>query len=444
MKDKYISVFAYAIILVTSVSCKNKQLEIEKEMQLKELAHKTAVEQSKIKAVDDFVSSLSIEQKISQLFLINIEGNKSYHSVESSGALYGKRGEGEPLLPGGCLLFSYNISKNRDELFDFIKSIKQFYIAHGQIPPYIAVDQEGGDVNRLRHVTSTLYSQKKIADTYTQEKAFDIYKTQGEQMKILGFHLNLAPVVEVLNDTNIGFLDTRSFGDAQKVGDYGKSCIQGYNKSGVGVVLKHFPGNSNTDPHTGLPEIRVSKKELMDIYLDPFKSLMNSDCDAVLMSHARVTVTDSDDYGDGTVPACLSKIWVNDILRTEYGYDGIIFSDDIFMGALNANGFNPEKACVMAIEAGVNCIMLSEKTFGRVGKVLIDNYNQNLGFAAKINDSVTRVIKFKIKHGILNIALVCDNETEGVVHKVCVNGSDDVLDEQLWNKSYNYGMEIIR
>ena len=114
------------------------------------------------------------------------------------------------------------------------------------------------------------------------------------------------------------------------------------------------------------------------------------------MSHARTTAVDVG------VPACLSKVWVTDILRNEYGYKGLIFSDDIFMGALADNGYPPEVAAIRAVEAGVDCIMISEKRFAKAGKVLYNRAKEDSTFEAKIDQAVKRIIKYKIEAGLFD------------------------------------------
>ena len=114
------------------------------------------------------------------------------------------------------------------------------------------------------------------------------------------------------------------------------------------------------------------------------------------MSHARTSAIDKG------VPACLSKVWVTDILRNEYGYEGLIFSDDIFMGALADNGYPPELAAIRAVEAGIDCIMISEKRFAKAGKVLYQKAKEDKAFEEKINTAVKRILKYKILAGLVD------------------------------------------
>lgn len=399
------SIFAFSFVFSFFFSsCKKKsaepteeeliQIERKKEEE-RILAEKKAREERRNSAVQSYIDSLSDSVKISQLFLVNIEGNSSYAPVETFD-------DGKSLVPGGCLLFSYNIASEPEKIFSFTKSIADFYSENSNVPPYIAIDQEGGDVNRLRGVTSVLWSQKKVADRFTSENAEKLYSSQAVQMRKLGISMNLAPVVEVENPSNSDFLGTRTFGSLEKTLSYGEAEIKGFEGNSVASVLKHFPGNSNVDPHSGLPEIRVNSAEF-DSYIEPFRTLLPKSS-AVLMSHAIVTFdTETDELKNERVPACLSKFWISDVVRKKLSFDGLILSDDIFMGALSKNGYPPEKAVVQAIESGVNVIMLSEKKFGSVAKILIDESKKNSGLLEKINDSVRRVIEFKIKMGLLSL-----------------------------------------
>ena len=117
------------------------------------------------------------------------------------------------------------------------------------------------------------------------------------------------------------------------------------------------------------------------------------------MSHARVKGYDEKN------PACLSEYWVTKVLRQDFGYNGIIFSDDIFMGALADNGYPPEVAVIAAIQAGIDCIMISEKRIESCVKILLQKAEQDKTFEERLNESVFRMLEYKIKHGYLKLFL---------------------------------------
>ena len=407
--------FLLCIFNLLSCSKKLSPEEIEAQRLLELAQREEAVLNAKNAAISEYVSSLSDEVKISQLFLVNIEGNQKYSAVEKTGSLYGKAGEGNPLVPGGVLLFSYNISKDPLETYEYIKSIRDFYLENENLPPYVAVDQEGGDVNRLRGLTSVLWAQKKVADSFSLEGASALYSAQARQMKNLGFHMNLAPVVEVLTEKNRDFLDTRSFGNLEAVLSYGEIAINSYEEKGIAVVLKHFPGNSNADPHIGLPKIEYAAGE-RDSYFKPFEALLPK-ASALLMSHAIVLPKENLPQSENLMeelnhPACFSPYWIQEVAKKQFGFTGLVFSDDIFMGALAKNGYPPEKAALEAIKAGVDVIMLSEKRFGGVAGILLSKAKEDPDFAKEINRAAENVIRYKIKAGILEMIEMDDGAGE--------------------------------
>ncbi len=348
-------------------------------------------------ALEDFLDSLSESERISQIFLVSVEGNKIYDPVEDSCEIKSLDEDAKPLVPGGALFFAFNISETHEETASYIKSISDYCVKNKILRPYIAVDQEGGYVNRLKKITSVLPSPSEIASDLSPTHAYEIYALQARQMRLLGFDMNLAPVCEALNDENVSFLDERSFGGIAESIAYSLAHVRAFESNGVGTVLKHFPGNTGTDPHTGLPEIKWPMSRLQKEILESFYFLTSAggEPSAVLMSHARTSAVDS------SVPACLSRIWVSDILKTQLHYDGLVISDDIFMAALNANGFPPELAAVQAIEAGVHVIMLSEKKFASVADDLLFHAETHPDFKTKLREAEKKVLEFKLKRGIL-------------------------------------------
>ena len=388
-------IFIISIILLTSCTDKQTKKEIRQRATANNIqTYINQIKTDRDRALDSYVAGLPLEQKIAQLFIENLEGSTTFRSYESVGAMTGTNDD-RPLIAGGYIFFSFNIADSREQMQDYIRSIRQYCRQYENIQPYLCVDQEGGWVSRLKKLNPKLPSNEAVAKDYKIEEAYRIYGEQAGAMKDLGFDMNLAPVVEVCTDDNKDFLDGRSFGDLTQVINYGRACLNAYENNGIATVLKHFPGNTNTDPHTGLPEIILSKEELLQS-IESFRQLVDYKPAAVLMSHARTSAID-----EGK-PACLSKVWVTDILRKEYGYEGLIFSDDIFMGALADNGYPPELAAVSAVEAGIDCIMISEKRFAKAGKVLYQKAKEDEAFARKIDIAVKRILKYKIEAGLFD------------------------------------------
>ena len=387
----------FFLIPLFFISCTDKQTKKEIiNHQTQSNFNSYIIENQKIHQakLTDYIKNMPLENKIAQLFIENLEGNTKFRTYENMKAITDKDDDEErPLVSGGYLFFSYNIADSVQAQKDFNNSINDFCRQNKIIPPYLAVDQEGGWVSRLKKLNTKLPSNQDVAKNNSIAQSYEIYRDQALQMQSMGFHMNLAPVIEVCTPDNEDFLDGRSFGSFEQVLNYGRACVNAYENNQIATVVKHFPGNTNTDPHTGLPEIKLSEADLKES-VRSFEEILKYNPSAILMSHARTSAIDPG------VPACLSKVWVTDILRNTYKYQGIIFSDDIFMGALADNGYPPEKAALMAIDAGVDCIMISEKRFGKAARVIYKKAQEDSDFAKKIDQALLRILEYKEKAGL--------------------------------------------
>lgn len=387
----------FFLIPLFFISCTDKQTKKEIiNHQTQSNFNSYIIENQKIHQakLTDYIKNMPLENKVAQLFIENLEGNTKFRTYENMKAITDKDDDEErPLVAGGYLFFSYNIADSVQAQKDFNNSINDFCRQNKIIPPYLAVDQEGGWVSRLKKLNTKLPSNQDVAKNNSIAQSYEIYREQALQMQSMGFHMNLAPVIEVCTPDNEDFLDGRSFGFFEQVLNYGRACVNAYENNQIATVVKHFPGNTNTDPHTGLPEIKLSEADLKES-VRSFEEILKYNPSAILMSHARTSAIDPG------VPACLSKVWVTDILRNTYKYQGIIFSDDIFMGALADNGYPPEKAALMAIYAGVDCIMISEKRFGKAARVIYKKAQEDSDFAKKIDQALLRILEYKEKAGL--------------------------------------------
>lgn len=387
----------FFLIPLFFISCTDKQTKKEIiNHQTQSNFNSYIIENQKIhqSKLTDYIKNMPLENKVAQLFIENLEGNTKFRTYENMKAITDKDDDEErPLVAGGYLFFSYNIADSVQAQKDFNNLINDFCRQNKIIPPYLAVDQEGGWVSRLKKLNTKLPSNQDVAKNNSIAQSYEIYREQAQQMQSMGFHMNLAPVIEVCTPDNEDFLDGRSFGSFEQVLNYGRACVNAYENNQIATVVKHFPGNTNTDPHTGLPEIKLSEADLKES-VRSFEEILKYNPSAILMSHARTSAIDPG------VPACLSKVWVTDILRNTYKYQGIIFSDDIFMGALADNGYPPEKAALMAIDAGVDCIMISEKRFGKAARVIYKKAQEDSDFAKKIDQALLRILEYKEKAGL--------------------------------------------
>ena len=368
------------------------------------------LESQKSGAFEKYFSSLGMQEKISQIFVLNLEGSEKFSFVE-----YTKDGEErKPLVPGGYIFFGFNIAETPEKIAAFTDSVRNFARDRSCIEPFLCLDAEGGYVNRLRGIAGPLPECERVAQCIDAERAEMLYSLNAIQLKSLGFDLNLAPVAESLCAENEKFLDGRSFGAAKTAAVYSRAAIRAYQSNRVGAVAKHFPGNNDVDPHLSLPRIFYDAQEFHKNVIEPFSSVIKEKPSGILMSHALVELQGEplEDFhnADSSIPASLNPFWIESILRGKLGFGGIVFCDDIFMSALEKNGFDQKRAVKSAILAGVNCILMSEKRFINEYEIVKNLYLNDEEFHRRVEDSARRMIKFKIECGILKYDLTESGE----------------------------------
>lgn len=286
-------------------------------------------------------AGLTIEEKVGQLFLARCpeanarEDIRTYHL-------------------GGYILFGRDF---KEETVQSVSDAIAGYQAESPIPLLIAVDEEGGTVNRVSRYSqfreSPFPSPRKL---YAQGGLESVLETEEEKCQLLrslGINVNMAPVCDVTTDSG-AFMYSRSLGESpEETGNFVASVVAVMDRYQVGSVLKHFPGyGNNSDTHTGIAVDDRSLAELEGADLIPFAAGIDAGCGAILVSHTFVNCL------DGEYPASLSPA-VHDYLREEMGFDGVIVTDDLAMEAIT-DLYGTGEAAVMAILAGNDLLCSSE------------------------------------------------------------------------------------
>jgi beta-N-acetylhexosaminidase len=290
---------------------------------------------------------MKLEHRIGQLLLIGIPGKEVDAPV---------RELLETIQPGGVLLNGQNIESAQQvvELTGAIRAVVQ-------VPPIVAVDQEGGRVDRLK----TIYSPMPAADLLRASGDASIAARLGEitaeALRALGFNVNLAPVLDVrINESADNGLRGRYLGSTPaKVVRLAGAYLEGLQRGGVLGVGKHFPGlgHSMVDSHEQLPTVERSRDLMIREDLLPYTELfskINARLNAVIVGHAHYPAID----GPSALPASLSKNIITGLLREELNYKGLTITDDLEMGAITA-ARDVSEAAVMAIEAGNDMVMVT-------------------------------------------------------------------------------------
>ena len=225
---------------------------------------------------------------------------------------------------------------------------------------FIAIDQEGGQVARLKPAQGfpATQSQADIGATGDPNVAYESGLAMGATMATAGIDLDLAPVVDVdVNPTNpaIGALDRSFSKDPAVVAAMAEAEIRGFHERGVRAAIKHFPGLGSASANTDFDDVDVTKT-WTDAELDPYRSLIASGAlDAVMSGHI---VNDRIDPG---VPASLSAPTIDELLRGELGWTGVVMTDDLGAEAI-AGRYRRGEAIALAIEAGNDLLLFANQT----------------------------------------------------------------------------------
>ena len=256
-------------------------------------------------------------------------------------------------------------------------------------PLFMATDQEGGVVSRFRGDGFTSVAQFEITST---SSAREVAVKRGKELRTLGLNMNFAPVMDAADSSS--FLYSRTFrGDQAQIAALGIAMMDGYRESGIIAVPKHFPGHPeySLDSHRLLP-VAEGNREWWEGHIAQFKMLLKESPEMLMTAHVSFPAL-APDY-----PATLSKTIITDELRHRLGFDGVIITDDVKMGAIASNSSLAE-ASVRAIEAGNDIVLIvgSRKDAEEAYRVLNDALAAGRLSESRINESVVRIIRLKQK-----------------------------------------------
>ncbi|GHV60534.1 glycosyl hydrolase [Spirochaetia bacterium] len=318
--------------------------------------------------------------------------------------------------PGAIMLFRYNLDTPKNEVKKFLDECREFVApetggaaGNAGLPPFIAVDHEGGSVHRFGPGVARLPAaaswaeQAKIAGREGALAALEEAVFQsGKEIRDLGITLNLAPVAEVLTGGSRLFLGERSFGaDGQFTADASAAFIRGMDRAGIVCAAKHFPGNTGADPHETSVVLRGSREELA-LMAAPFAALIEARLPAVVMvSHALVPAWDRENIGS------LSQAVIGDWLRGELGFTGIVLTDDFSMAAAvdtpraSSSRRSPESAAVRSLAAGADMVMAWPLNVRQIHGAIVAALKNGSLSRDRLREAAARIIAEKIRLGLV-------------------------------------------
>lgn len=309
------------------------------------------------------------------------------------------------LRVGGVILFLANGNiETPEQVATLTRDLQTAALERGGPGLFTAVDQEGGRVARLRETTgfTELPGAMALAATGDVESARRAAQLLAREMRAVGLNVDFAPVLDVNNNPANPVIGVRAFGsDPERVAAYGVAFIEGLQSEGVLAFGKHFPGHGDTDvdSHLALPSVPHDRARLAAVEYVPFNAAITADVAGIMSAH--VTFPAIDPSG---LPATLSRPVLTDLLRGELGYDGLLVTDSLEMGALSQSlGLSPAEAAAAALAAGADLLLFNQgHADHRAAHALI---LQQVAAGAipmsRLDEAVLRVLRAKERFGLL-------------------------------------------
>ncbi len=308
--------------------------------------------------MDKYTNGMTLEEQIGQLLMVGFWGSTPSQEIIDLIQRH---------HVGNILLFSRNIREAR-QIFELTQSLQAIAQEAGQrYPLLIAIDQENGLVQRLGEAVTLFPGNMALGAIGSEKVAYEVALVTGRELKALGINMNLAPVVDVNNNPANPVIGVRSFGeDAQQVARLAAAMVKGYHATGILDCLKHFPGHGDTavDSHLALPTIPYALEWLEALELVPFRSGIEAGAESVMIAHVSFPALTRQDM----LPATLSSAIVQGLLREKLGFNGVILSDCLEMKAISET-FGTERAAVMAIQAGIDLVLVSHHYTQQLGSI---------------------------------------------------------------------------
>ena len=363
--------------------------------------------------VDSVYNSMSLKEKVGQLFMISVssESGKSY--IEQA-----KRQIAEEYIGG--VIFSKGGPSRQAKLTNEFQEISK-------TPLLIGMDAEWGLAMRLDS-TFALPWNMTLGAIQDNKLIADAGAAISRNTKRLGVHINFAPVVDINTNPENPIIGNRSFGENKiNVAEKSLAFMRGMHREGVLSSAKHFPGHGDTDAdsHKTLPTIPFSKERLEDLELYPYYPLITHGLSSVMVAHLNVPALQE----DRNTPTSLSKAVITDLLKEKMNFKGLVFTDALNMKGLT-NNTEPGDAELRAFLAGNDMLLMPEEV-EVASEVLVNAFKNEIISPARLAHSVKKILQAKYKAGLHQQKVVQENFLSEELNTV----RDQVLLEELFENA---------
>ncbi len=240
----------------------------------------------------------------------------------------------------------------------------------------------------------------------------EMARITAAEARAVGVHMNFAPVVDVNSNPENPIINTRAFGeDPETVGRLAQAYIRGARAGGVLTTAKHFPGHGDTrvDSHLELPEVTADRERLDAVELVPFQAAVDGGVDGVMTAHVSVPEV----LGPGAPPATFAPEFMTELLQEEMGFQGLVITDALRMGAIT-DRYGGGEAAVLALEAGSDMLIVPESVSGAV-EAVVEAVESGRVSRERLQHSVRKVLEAKARVGLHQERLVSLDAVDGRV-----------------------------
>lgn len=336
---------------------------------------------------EELLAGMSLREKLCQLMIVRTEVLTGESPVTAAGETTRLALEQYPV---GGLIYSVDNLVTQEQTREMIENTQSY----SKIPLIISADEEGGNVGRLMYKLGTtfihsMYSYKDMGEDTAYQNALTI----GTDMVSCLFNTDFAPVADVWTNPANTVIGDRAYSDEfGQASELVAAAVRGFTESGVICCVKHFPGHgdTSTDTHEGAAVVDKSLEELRGGEFLPFEAGIEAGVDMVMVGHITVTAVDDE-------PATISHEVITGLLREELGWDGVVVTDSLDMGALA--GYEIGEVCVKYLEAGGD-IMLGIPDLAAALTALETAVTEGRLTEQRIDESALRVLMLKLSHGI--------------------------------------------
>lgn len=356
--------------------------------------------------IDTLVRGMTLEQKVGQVLIIGFDGPYVDAAL---------RAMVEKFHVGGVILFARNV-QSPQQVASMTRELQTAALQSGHPGLFVAVDQEGGRVARLTEDKGFTEFPGAMAQGATGDPqlARQTARAMAAEMKAVGINIDFAPDLDVNNNYLNPVIGIRSFGsDPQAVSRFGAAFAAGLQESGVLAFGKHFPGHGDTgtDSHVALPVVPYDRARLESIEFVPFKALIQAGIAGIMSAHVSFPAIDP------TLPATLSPAVLTGLIRNEMGFDGLLTTDSLEMGALGQSGFPPAEAAARALQAGADLLLFNRDYSLHTDaiRLILERVRSGQIPESRLDEAVRRVLRAKQQFGLLQPALADPEKVKDIV-----------------------------